>query len=397
VENIRIISITEIGELLPNELKAWSDFLNEVNDPRAVFQIPKLYFKAPEIEERVNSLLTFLVFKSNELVGLFTFKVQKVQKKLKFGHFKIRSYNFNEIRSVGSGRLKDCTVSEALSIETQIISDLNVQSLFHNAYVFFEAIEQHDLFYLPKKEHRGFIEYELDQSQTFHLTFKPNFESFLQNKSKSKRHSIKKDLRRFEKSFENQFSIKDTHNGLSSKEFIESATAILNKSWKKGLVGSIVGSDGFSEQLTLLIQNGVSRIFILEVNNQPIAFAIGYRFNNNFFYEEIAYNEDFAKSGVGSYLTINVVKSLHNEGVRVEDYNAAFSFGVGDNIYKRKLCDEYIECKNLMLCTPRTEISIFFKLKGMLDYIYKITRTTAVKIGIHTKLRAKFKQRKQQN
>ncbi len=395
MENIRIISITKIEELSQGDLKAWHVFLKKAGDPRVVFQIPELYFQAVANEERVKSLFSCLVFKSNELVGLYTFKIQHVSKKLKFGHFNLWSFYCNEIRSVGTGTLVDCTKPEESFVELKITHLLQQQAKIHNAYVFFEAIEKNDLLYNPLFKKHDSTYYELDVSQTFHLTFKPNFDAYLQSKNKKNRHSIKKDLRRFEKAFDNEFSIKDSYSGLSANEFIESSSAVLIKSWKKGLVGSIVGSEGFLQQLSALIELDIARIFILEVENKPVAFAIGYSFGNNFFYEEIAYDEVFAKSGIGSYLTISVVKSLHNEMERSEDVTSVFSFGVGDNIYKRKLCDEYIDCKNLMLCTPRSKMSAFFILKSLFDRVYKFTRNIAVKIGVHTKLRAKFKQRKQ--
>jgi len=393
VEDIRITLVKDIEELTSSDLVAWRHFLQEINDPRALFQIPELYFQSVANEERVKSLFSCLVFKSNELVGLYTFKIQHVPKKLKFGHFNIWSFYCNEIRSVGAGTLVDCTKPEESFVELKIITLLQQQAKTHNAYVFLEAIEKNDLLYNPQFKKHDSTYYELDGSQTFHLTFKPNFDAYLQSKNKKNRHSIKKDLRRFEKAFDNEFSIKDSYSGLSANEFIESSSTVLLKSWKKGLVGSIVGSEGFLQHLSVLIELDIARIFILEVENKPVAFAIGYSFGNNFFYEEIAYDEVFAKSGVGSYLTISVVKSLHNEMERSEDVRSVFSFGVGDNIYKRKLCDEYIDCKNLMLCSPRSKMSAFFQAKQFLDKSYKLLRNTIISLGLHTKLRQKFKQR----
>lgn len=394
MENIRIISVTDIGELSSNDMEAWTNFLQTVNDPRVVFQIPELYFQSVNIEKRVTSLFACLVFRAEHLIGLFTFKIQNVQKSLKFGHFSLGSFNFNEIRSIGSGLLLECSDSEKIMIETEIISAIKHQSSKHNAYVFLEAIERQDLLYSPTNNNTDFTYYDLDCSYTFHLHFKENFDAFMKNKSKKKRHSINKDLRRFEKLFDDQFYIKHSQNGLTGKEFIESASEVLNNSWKKGLVGSIVGSEGFLQQLTILLEKNVARIFVLEIENKPVAFAIGYSYQNNFFYEEIAYDETFAQSGIGSYLTISVVKLLHNEFKR-EGNQPVFSFGVGDNIYKRKLCDEYIDCKNLMLCSPRTKSSLFFTMKGVLDYMYKFVREVAIKWGIHSRLRAKLKQRNQ--
>ena len=394
MENIRIISITNIAELSSKDMYEWNHFLQTVNDPRVVFQIPELYFQSTKVEKRVTSLFACVVFKADKVIGLFTFKIQNVQKTLKFGHLSLGTFNFNEIRSIGSGLLLDCSDSDKVFIKAEIISTIKYQSSKHDAYVFLEAIEAEDLLYSSAKNNNAFTYYELDRSHTFHLHFKEDFDAFLKNKSKKKRHSINKDLRRFEKLFDNQFYIKHSQNGLTGTEFIESAGEVLNNSWKKGLVGSIVGSEDFLHQLTILLEKDVARIFVLEIENKPVAFAIGYSYQNTFFYEEIAYDENYAQSGIGSYLTISVVKIIHNEFKR-EGIQSVFSFGVGDNIYKRKLCDEYIDCKNLMLCAPKTKISLFFTLKSVLDYFYKFTREVAVKFGIHAKLRAKFKQRNQ--
>ena len=190
MEEIRIISITAIDELTSSDLEAWHQFLQEVNDPRAVFQIPELYFESMTLEDRVKSLFSCLVFKQDRLVGLFSFKIQYVQKKLKFGHFDLYSFYCNEIRSIGSGLLLDCSEQETVNIRLSIIDILEQQATQYRAYVFFEAIEEKDLFFKFSSQTSRFTPYELDCSQTFHIRFQPSFEMFLKNKSKSKRHSI---------------------------------------------------------------------------------------------------------------------------------------------------------------------------------------------------------------
>lgn len=396
MSNIEIKEVGCIKELSSIQIQLWKSYLEKSNDARTVFQQPELLVELDQVSPNIDKVLNYVIYKNGVISGILSFKKQMVKRFLKFGHLRLFSCDFDEIRSFGCGTLLDCSIDECNEVRATISSNLHVEISKNNGYVLFEALEEKDIFFTPEgsSDQNEFKDYLLDPSDTFYMYFESDFSSFLLARSKSKRNSIKKDLRRFEREYEGRFSIKLGPINLSNEDFLNKAHSILNNSWKKGVIGSIVASPNFNDQLEILAENDLVRTFVLEVDNKPIAFAIGYYSGGNFFYEEIAYDERYAKSGVGSYLTISVVKLLHEINPIGEGaHKPVFSFGVGDNIYKRKLYSFKLKSMNLNLCKPYSKASLFFKSKFILDYLYKLIQKTIIKLGVHTWLRQKFKQR----
>ena len=382
MNNIHIKTIKSRQDLTPEMEQAWCQHLIEVHDPRSIFQNLEVYFATPENNPRVNGLLAFMIYQDTQLIGLLAFLEQTVTVRVNFGLVKLLSTQVNEIRSVGSGIVK--TTGNDTTLMNEITNKLKSIADQSKAQIFLEANEERDFLYgLTGK---GLVSRKLKTTETFIAKLEDTFELFLKAKTKSKRQSLNKDLKRFEKNFPERSKIKR-----NSDNFINDAKLILNNSWKKGLVGSIVGSANFEKQLALLSSQQLVETFILEVDDKPIAFAIGYHTNRHFFYEEIAYDENFAKSGAGSYLTISVVKAMHErEPCEESQY---FSFGVGDNIYKRKLYSEMILCEDRVLALPFSKVSTFLALKFFMNKSYQGFREVLLKMGIHRYIRQKLKQR----
>jgi len=326
VNNTNIITVKTRDSLTPVMESDWNQYIEKLNDPRAIFQQLDVFFQNERLIERVNSVIALMIYQDQELIGLLTFIEQKVNTKINFGLVKLFSTVVNEIRCIGSGIVNaDESKNEIINITSNMLNNLTKE---HNAQIFLEAIEERDLLYNVKPLQLKSI--QLTKSETFIAQLEANFEAFLKTKTKSKRQSINKDLKKFEKAYSERFSIKHNDNN-----FIDDAKYILNNSWKKGLVGSIVGSANFDKQFNLYQKHNLVQTFVLVVDDEPIAFAIGYNIGLHFFYEEIAYDERFSRSGAGSYLTISVVKYMHS--INETSNNKYFSFGVGDNIYKRKI------------------------------------------------------------
>lgn len=383
VNNIRIVTIEKKEDLTSKMQKDWLNHLAAIDDPRTFFQLPFIFFNPLSNNSRVTSTLAYLIYKDETLVGLLTFVEQQVQIKVSFGLFKLMSTTVNELRNIGSGIIN--YNEDSNNLKQVIINKLKQRAAINSSQIFLEAIEERDFLYgVTDKELKSF---QLKESETFLAELEADFDCFLKNKTKSKRQSINKDLKRFEKNYPDRYAIKRNQSN-----FIRDAETILNNSWKKGLVGSIVGKSDFREQYDFLIEQNLVEAFILELDDSPIAFAIGYRVNQHFFYEEIAYDENFAKSGVGSYLTINVVKHLHKESnVNTPRY---FSFGVGDNIYKRKLYNVKYSCEDRVLVLPNSKASLFLWLKTFVNTLYRGVRQGLLKLGVHQYIRQKLKQRK---
>lgn len=382
MNKVNIITVKTKNSLTPVMENDWKNYIKELDDPRAIFQQFDVFFQNEILIDRVNSVIALMIYSGDQLIGLLTFIEQKVNTKINFGLVKLLSTVVNEIRCIGSGIVNDNdNKDEIIDITSNILNNLAKE---YDAQIFLEAIEDRDLLYNVKPLQLKSI--QLTKSETFIAQLESNFEAFLKAKTKSKRQSINKDLKKFEKTYSERFSIKHNNNN-----FIDDAKHILNNSWKKGLVGSIVGSANFDKQFILYQKNNLVQTFVLMVDDEPIAFAIGYNIGLHFFYEEIAYDERFSRSGAGSYLTISVVKYMHS--INETSNKKYFSFGVGDNIYKRKLYSMKYACEDRVLVSFMSKNYAFIMLKYAINKCFRGFRAALLKLGIHQYIRQKLKQR----
>lgn len=383
--------IEKMEDLTENQINSWKKHLFDLKDPRTIFQQPEYYFKSVELKSNITSLISYIVEKNNEIVGVFTFKLRTINRVVNFGHIKLLKSDFNELWCFGSGCLTHCNKEEEAKIKNDILSSLKNDMKKNDAHLYFGEMDENDLFYTNSTD-SSVVHFDLDELETFIAKLEDSYDKFLAEKPKKKRHSLKKDISKFERDYEDRYLIRKNGDNLSCDEFMEASKEVLERSWKKGVIGSIVAEENFSTELAFLESLGSAKFYVLEIDEKPVAFAIGYLAGNQFYYEEIAYDESFSRSGAGSYLTLNIVKIMSDENNTGHD--RFFSFGVGDNLYKRKICNKRLNSMNKMICLPGTKMIRFIKAKKALGSVYGLIRNVGLKLGVHEKLRQRFKKRK---
>jgi hypothetical protein len=115
-----------------------------------------------------------------------------------------------------------------------------------------------------------------------------------------------------------------------------------------------------------------------EREGRPLAYVHGYRIGGTYLVDDLGYDEEVAKVGIGSVAVFQAVRALIDRfpGERI-------SFGYGDNQYKRLLATRAEPCGSLYVVRP-TRATAGFHVYAPVRWIYR---------GLH-RVRADLKSRK---
>lgn len=114
-------------------------------------------------------------------------------------------------------------------------------------------------------------------------------------------------------------------------------------------------------------------------DGRPLAYVHGYRVSGTYLVDDLGYDEDVAKVGIGSVAVFQAVRGLLDRfpGERI-------SFGYGDNQYKRLLSTRADPCGSLYVVRP-TRATAGFRVYGPMRWLYR---------GLH-RVRADMRARRQ--
>jgi CelD/BcsL family acetyltransferase involved in cellulose biosynthesis len=98
---------------------------------------------------------------------------------------------------------------------------------------------------------------------------------------------------------------------------------------------------------------------------RPLAYVHGYRIGGTYLVDDLGYDEDVAKVGIGSVAVFQAVRGLLDRfpGERI-------SFGYGDNQYKRLLSTRAEPCGSLYVVRP-TRATAGFRMYAPVRWIYR--------------------------
>jgi hypothetical protein len=112
--------------------------------------------------------------------------------------------------------------------------------------------------------------------------------------------------------------------------FLEQAHRVSLNTWQTKRINlRIQNSPAERELWQRVAALGAFRSYILENEGRPLAFLLGVQFAGRFIYEEVGYDQEFAKQGPGTVLLFRVLEEMvANDTPRV------FDFGFGHADYK---------------------------------------------------------------
>jgi hypothetical protein len=132
-------------------------------------------------------------------------------------------------------------------------------------------------------------------------------------------------------------------------DFLKAAHEISQLSWQSRQFGlRIKNDDAELQQMSVLAQHGHLRSYLWWIDEHPAAFAICHQHRGRFYYEEIAYCQQWSQFSPGRAMLHQIVEDLF-----AFDPPRWFDFGGGDAEYKRQFANRESRSGTVWL-VPRT-------------------------------------------
>ena len=131
-------------------------------------------------------------------------------------------------------------------------------------------------------------------------------------------------------------------------ELASAMAHISRKTYQYHLLG--LGLENTPEQVRQLratADGGWLRAYILRIDDEPMAFGLGYRDRSTYYGHHVGYDPVISKSQPGIYLHTEVMKDLLADGV------SRFDFLPGDSLYKQRMSNRLREERHYYLI-PRS-------------------------------------------
>lgn len=138
---------------------------------------------------------------------------------------------------------------------------------------------------------------------------------------------------------------------------LRDAAAVRLTTWQHHLDGCAPDTWNGRDNLALCARRGWLRIFVMYVDDSPVAFLIGQHCHQTFYCQHAGYRPDFGRYSVGSLLTAWAFESLAAAGVEQAD------LGEGGQEHNRRLGCRFYEEGTVHLYSPTLRglcVSLFF-------------------------------------
>ena len=162
----------------------------------------------------------------------------------------------------------------------------------------------------------------LDRSVSPYIHLPAQRESYFTGLPKNFRENLKKSAKRLNKT--GMLAVRFYESSEEVAEFIEIALGIERRSWKER-VGSSITTNSIQEGLyrrflPRAAENGWLMSTVLSVDGVPLAYAMGFIFENIYYNEKASFDDSMRSTGAGTYIYSHIIDELYRRGVRDFDF-----------------------------------------------------------------------------
>lgn len=177
------------------------------------------------------------------------------------------------------------------------------------------------------------------------------FADYMQRLSKRTREGLRRNRRKLVKSTSDGLTLDVVTSGDAIDRFVDDAVEVSKKTYQWTLLGlGLRDAAGLKQTMHTLAKHDMTCCFMLRVEGEAVAFMIGYRRADTYYYIDVGFDPDWTKQSVGTILHMDAIEHLiENEtGVRY------FDFSTGTGTHKERFGT-----------TSRTETNLLLVPKGL--------------------------------
>jgi Acetyltransferase (GNAT) domain len=209
------------------------------------------------------------------------------------------------------------------------------------------------------------------------------YEDYLQSLGSKSRQMIKQAVKRFYQRNQGETVSYSSQEGV--EKFLDQLNQVYQSTWQAGEKGIKKNrcSPEQVEKYRRFADLGWLRSYILTIDNQPVAYLLGFQYCGVFEFVETGYHPDYAEHSPGKVILAEVIKDLH-----AYDCPKVMRMGWGDFPYKRWFGNKSITTQQLYL-VPRGSFRNFLRLQYALNVATShYLRPALSKLGLEARIKS---------
>ena len=310
------------------------------------------------------SLFILVFFKESKMVGIAPLAILHSKK---YGFLSLKKVEFMGYE-IANGEYLDFITAPGMESEVSegvvnfLIKNFKLWDVLELQPWFESAIS---LFYFKKLcDQHGLKTFLFLRSICPIVSLPKNWEEFRQSLSKSLRKKSEYNFRRLYKENQTTLSCWDSKQEIREKlpEFFEMHQKKWNAEGEPGTFADPRKCEFYKELSDQFFDNNWLHVCRLEINQQPVSYLYGIRYNNCFYDLQSAYDLNWQARSVGTVLLYHSLQNCVTNGIDFYDFLR------GEEKYKYQWGAQ-----------PRRNLRLLIFKTGLLHFIFKVTRRKKIK------------------
>lgn len=209
-------------------------------------------------------------------------------------------------------------------------------------------------------------------------------DSFYAQLSSKTRQTLKRQGKQAGKKF--QVRLAECSNVDSLPEILSDAVSVSSQTYQYALGWGLRDDPVTQQQLITASHNGLLRLHVLYLDDEPKAFQLGLQSQGTYFLQSMGFDPEMRKWHLGTGLFLRVLERL------CEDPSVdRFDFGFGDAEYKRRFASKQWEEATVYMFAPRPYPILVSSIHNTVSGISRGVRRVVQQAGIESKIKQKWR------
>jgi CelD/BcsL family acetyltransferase involved in cellulose biosynthesis len=286
-------------------------------------------------------------------------------------------------RLVGSrlgGRADDPALERFASACHELLSDGRAD------FVFLEDVEVDSPLWravsdLARRHRSVRIDHPKDAVEHWRVHFPDPPEDYWKSLSSSRRNSVRRKAKRFD----HRVDVVDAPDQVPA--FLEAARAIAEQSWQGKRLGLGVATEGrVRASIVAMAELGALRSYLLHHEDEPVAFIMGWQWQDVYQYQRPGYDQRYAGDGPGAILLYRMIEDLITRRTP-----AVLDFGYGHAQYKSRFATDHVITGPIAMHSTTLRSRTALTLRRVRDTLDSGVRGALRRTGLYDRVRRVYR------
>jgi CelD/BcsL family acetyltransferase involved in cellulose biosynthesis len=228
----------------------------------------------------------------------------------------------------------------------------------------------------------------LDSRLHRRLELPATYDEFLRSRSKSTRESVKRYSKKLERDLGDRIAFRVFSDPGEIDEMFAVTEAVAAKTYQRGLGVALADTDQSRQLVSLGLERGWFRTWVLLLDGSPVAFWPGWTYGRTFHVGTPGYDPALAEYRLGTYILMRIVSELC-----ADPAVDAVDFGPGDSEYKRRFSTDEWQETDVLVFAPTFRAARINATRTAILRSAALARRALERLGVEQRLKRAWRRR----